>query len=380
MKIIGTMECITFVNKSWSPMIEVTKNDQITIMAIEAQPFLLVKGEKYSMDNKTVYNSLCGPLITLMCQFAWKIGTSLKLLPKPKSLQDLIRIINEGSPQFFLRQADTNVLNFYNLNKAYFKKIKHFSGSNVIDYQALSYIAYKAYPGKKELFIYFKFFDYTQYLIILLTLMLISNTLMIIHNRIGFERFLSNIGTLSTVLITSVYHRSIVKGKITMKNMFVLGPWFLTAFFIAIMFNNLILDSMETVIPNQVIDSWEDLETKKNVKIIAENVEFLVQFSKKSNSKMASNFRNRFQEFNLEHVHNMTIMNDIANDLISGRAAYVKNKVTIAYNILYLQAIFKLGNRLLDSLHLSENGGPDEQYFIIIPSTTPKNLADKFNS
>ena len=137
---------------------------------------------------------------------------------------------------------------------------------------------------------------------------------------------------------------------------------------------------METVIPNQVIDSWEDLETNKHVKIIAENVEFLVQFSKKSNSKMAANFRNRFQEFNLENVHNMTIMYDIAKDLLSGRAAYVKNKVTIVYNILYLQAIFKLGNRLLDSLHLSKHGGPDEQYFIIIPSTTPKHLADKFNS
>ena len=95
---------------------------------------------------------------------------------------------------------------------------------------------------------------------------------------------------------------------------------------------------------------------------------------------MAANFKSRLQKFHLEDVANKIIMYGIANDLLIGSAAYVKNKMTLVYNILYLQANFKLGNRLLDSLHLSKYGGPEEPYILLIPSTTPKHLADKFNS
>ena len=380
MKLIGRMDCITFVNKSWSPMNNVTSQDPITIMAVEVQPFLLVVNEKYSVDSKTVYNTLCDPLITLMCQFVVKIGTSLKLQPNPKSLPDMVKIINEEQPQFLLRQADTNVLNFYNTHQAHFKKIEYFSASNVIDYQALSHIAYKAFLGRQDHFVYLKYFDVTLYLFLILTLMTISLTLMIINNRINILHFIRNEETLLTVFITSVYRAYLVEGQITMKKLMVLGPWFLSAYLITIVFNNLILDSLERAIPNQVIDSWEDLENNKHVKIIAENMEFLVQFSRTSNSKMADNFRSRYQEFDLKDATNMTIMYSIANDLLTGRAAYVKNKLTIKYNILYLQTIFKLNNRLLDSLHVSKYGGPEEQYFILIPSTTPKHLAHKFNS
>ena len=377
---IARMDCITFVNKSWSPMINVTKQDPITIMAVETQPFLFVSDDKYSVDNKTVYNTLCGPLITLMCQFALKIGTSFKLQPKPKGFQDMVKIINEESPQFLLRQADTAILNFYKMNQALFKNIEFFSASNVIDYQPLSFIAYRAYPGNQDNYAYIKFLDFSLYLIFLSTLVIISIIMMIINNRKGFLNFINNVATLFIVCFTSIYRGYLVKGKIKMKEILVLGPWFLNAFFIVILFNNFILETFERAIPNQVIDSWEDLENNKHVKIIAENVEFLTQFSRTSNSKMAANFRSRFQEFNLKDVTNMTIMYGIANDLLTGRAAYVKNKMNIVYNILYLQEIFKLGNRLLDSLHLSKYGGPEEEYFLLIPSTIPKHLADKFNS
>ena len=170
--------------------------------------------------------------------------------------------MNEERPQFLLRQADNNILNLYNKDKAYFKKIEYFSGSNVIDYQALSYIAYKSYPGKDENFLYFKFFDISLYLIILSTIMLISFTLMIINKRISFMNFIHNAGILYTILITSVYPRYLIKGAITMKIMMVLGPWFLTAFTLDIIFSNLILDSLVRSVPNQVIDSWEDLESR----------------------------------------------------------------------------------------------------------------------
>ena len=380
MKIFGKMDCITFTNKSWPPIINVARQDPITIMAIEIQPFLLVIDEKYSVDQNTVYNTLCGLLITLMCQFALKIGTSLKLQPNPKSFHDVVKIINQEPPQFLLRQADVTILNFYNMNQALFKKIKYFTASNVIDYQALSHIAYKAYPGKIEEFSYFKFFDSILYPIFLVTVMLISINLMLINNRLNFVNFINNIEILYTVLITSIHLRYLVKGGITMKTIMVLSPWFFTAFLIKTVLENLILDNMERVIPNQVIDSWEDLENNKHVKIISENVEFFVQFSKMSNSKMAANFRSRLQEFNLKDVNNMTVMYGIANDLFTGRAAYVKNKLTIVFHMVYLQTILKLSNNLLDSLHLSKYGGPDEQYFIIIPSTTPKHLAHIFNS
>ena len=374
------MNCIKFINKSWSPFINVTRQDPITIMSIETLPFVLVGDDKYSVDKKTVFNTLCGPLVTLMCQFALKIGTSLKLHPIPRNMQDMVKTLDEEPPQFFVRQAGTNVLKFYNKHQANFAKVKYFSGSNVIDYQALSYIAYRAYPGEQDQFIYLKFLDFSLYLILILTLMSISLILIRINNRISIMDFIYNANTLFTVLITSVSRGSLVKGEISMKKMMVLGPWFLVAFFMTTVFNNLILDSLERAIPNQVIDSWENLENNKRVKIIAEKVEFLTQFSKTSNSKMAANFRSRIQQLDLENVTNMTLMYGIANDLLTGRAAYVRNKMTIVYNMLYLQAIFKLGNRLLDSLHRSKYGGPEEPYFIIIPSTTPKHLAAKFNS
>ena len=192
--------------------------------------------------------------------------------------------------------------------------------------------------------------------------------------------FLMNASTLINAFLPSSDNRYILKGKITIKKILVLGSWFLAIFFIIAVFNNLVIDSMVTPIPNQVIDSWEDLENNKQVKIIAEDIEFLVQFSKRSNSKMAANFRSRYQELKLENIGNMTMMYGMANDLLTGRAAYVKNKFTLIYNIVYLQAALNLGKRLLDNLHLSKYGGPEEQYFIIIPSTTSKHVAHEFNS
>ena len=183
------------------------------------QPFLLVSHDKYSVDKKTVYNTLCGPLITLMRQFALNIGTSLKLQPKPKSTQDFLTIFNQETPQFFLRQADVNILYFFNTNLDSFKKIEYSSASNVIDYQALSYIAYKSYPGKIEVLIYYKLIVPKVYDSILVIVMFLSILIILINNRINFVNFINNTVILSSAFVKSVYPKYLAKGGINTKKM-----------------------------------------------------------------------------------------------------------------------------------------------------------------
>ena len=49
--------------------------------------------------------------------------------------------------------------------------------------------------------------------------------------------------------------------------------------FIAIMFNNLLLDYMVRAIPDRVIDSWQDLEQQSNVRIIVEDDDLMTKFT-----------------------------------------------------------------------------------------------------
>ena len=309
----------------------------------------------------------------------------MKLQIRPRSWQQVVKQIEIDPPHFFLRQADLNVLNFYKMNLPYIKKVKNFSASNVIDYQSLSHIAYNIRHGKEELFIYFKYLHYSLDILILVTLLLISITLLFIKNRKitkikeSLVYLIGDTLTLLTVLITSIDKHALFSGKRIGKVMLVLGPWFFSAYLIAIVFNNLLLESMVKAIPNQVIDSWEDLASNKHLKILVENVEFLSQYSLKSNSIMAKRFKGRVQSFGLQDLANMTMVIEMCKDMLNGRAVYVKNKLTMIYHILWYQSNCKLGNQLVDSMHLSKYGGPSDQYFLIIPSTTSNDLADAFN-
>ena len=149
--------------------------------------------------------------------------------------------------------------------------------------------------------------------------------------------------------------------------------------FIVLVFNNLLLDYMVRAIPNVVIDSWEDLYNTPDIKIVAEDLEFLSKYTNNSSSEMAKNFRKRLHVFRRREIANQTFLRINTEQYINGQAAYITSKTSMIFHLKYLEALSKNHNRLVDTMHLSKYGGPEEQYFLLIPSPTSDHLAHHFN-
>ena len=191
--------------------------------------------------------------------------TSLKLLPRPFSLDQMIKIIENELPHFIVRMTDVNSMHKYtSLQKSKVLSIvKYFGITNVIDYEKKSHIAYKIDHGTEELFIYFKYIDFDFYLVFLFTMIILSILIIIMRNKRTMGDLCKCMFTLSTVMFNSVDFSSMTK-KINYKLAFILGPWFFSAFLITIIFNNLLLDFLVKALPEQVITgSYQKLLNSK---------------------------------------------------------------------------------------------------------------------
>ena len=296
----------------------------------------------------------------------------------PRDWVQLVKIFENEQPHFIVRLADVNVLNRYNIGlKNVNTTMKYFASTNVIDFEKKSHIAFKIQPGVEEYFIYFKYIQFDFDLLFLFTMILLSIILLVMQHKRTMKDLCYYMFSLSTLLINSVNLSTITK-KINYKLIFVLGPWFFSSFLITITFNNLLLDYLVRAIPEQLIDSWEDLAIN-NDKIIVEDIDFMTKFSSVSETPLAKRLRGRMEFFRSNDLLNITFVRHLKDELFSGRAAYIKNRLTLIYHIFVLQKVFKLDDRLVESLHVSRQGGPDDQYFMLYPSTTPIPMVETFN-
>ena len=105
----------------------------------------------------------------------------------------------------------------------------------------------------------------------------------------------------------------------------------------------------------------------------------LAKYVNVSKSPLAASLRNRIEVFKLQDLANMTYLKYINNQLLSGKAAYINNRLTLIYNILEMNDIFNLDNLMVENVHISKDGGSDDQYFMLYPSTTSSSMVETFN-
>ena len=292
-----------------------------------------------------------------------------------KSFDNLRTALHSGPPHFILRAADPLALSFYN---SFFKvdSLKFFA-SNIIDFQDLSHIAYRIYPGKHDLFFFFKIFDQDTCLLSLFCLFLLTCLLCLKLKTYG--KIMIILYYLITMMFSSNIPKSLRNSCLFAR--FIIGSWLLFSFMQSILFCDSILDYLVKAIPNRRIDSWFDLYSRKEIEINALDVELITKFAYSSQTDMALNLRTRIKTFATQDYSNVTFLTKLIDELSTGRSAYIQNKLTLKFHLMFLQ---KLSNVIhhkysTEDLHISEHGGGQEAYFILIPSSTPHQMRYDFD-
>ena len=123
-------------------------------------------------------------------------------------------------------------------------------------------------------------------------------------------------------------------------------------------------------IPEKVIDSWEDLMERKELKILINEVAFIYKFANEDDSEMAKNFRKRIVDFSMDNVD----VADIVNKLLTGR--YVTSLPTFYIEDcdLYAKKV-----DLCERIHVSRFGGATSSYFIALNILINKNIEKNLN-
>ena len=112
------------------------------------------------------------------------------------------------------------------------------------------------------------------------------------------------------------------------------------------------MDYMNKPIPNRVIDSWEDLYQRKEVKILASETNALVKFTELENTPMAIDFRQRLEALSPDTSE--YFRSDMFEKVCSGKYAYATNRLVLIGNMFML---LNSSEEYLTRLHISREGG-----------------------
>ena len=231
-------------------------------------------------------------------------------------------------------------------------------------------IAYKITPRSQPLFTYFQCFSPDLWLFIFALIIVISS--IISFNEENISKLPENIFNVFIIFISKSIPNSI---KMNIKfNKLLIGFWLLLVMFLSIMFSSFLLDYMIKPIPNEVIDSWDDLYMRSEVKILAPMNNAIVKYSELENTLMAKSFRSRIESFIASDDNEWR--NEMFKKLDSGHYALVTNK----WNLLW--ALLKFSNYNYDwvkTFHISSNGGSELPNYLPVLTKMDKNIFQLLN-
>ena len=241
-------------------------------------------------------------------------------------------------------------------------KLKH---TITIDYNEFANIAYLKLPGTRPVFTFFQCFETSLYLF--MGFMTIFVALVMSRTRLTLQNLLCNIWNIFTIFLSKTISKdldmSVKQSKI------IIGAWLIVEFYLTILCASFLLDHMNKPIPNRVIDSWDDLYQRKEVKILASKTNALVKFTELENTPMAMDFHQRLET--LEPDTSEYFRRDMFQKVCSGKYAYATNRLVLIGNMFML---LNSSEEYLSKFHISREGGGELPYFLAVHSTFDQGL------
>ena len=298
------------------------------------------------------------------------------MLEHPEFEYSLIRQLRKDPPNFILAPFVYTNFEFINEHLRNFGLDDIFP-TNSIDHFEQGNIAYRIDSGSDVWFKYFHCFSSTVWLFLTLTLLCYSLIYTIYENLSG--NLITILDTLWNFFVV-VYSKGLPKPFETTNNFkrILIIYWVYLVLIINILFCTYLLDFMVKVIPDIVIDSWDDLFNKNDVKIITMSSSPIEKFALESNTELALNFRNRIETFELEELNEDEFFNSILLNIIKGTHVYVNTRLTLVIH-LKLMAKYLGDMQLLKQVYVSKRGGGSLSYFIGATHTTDQDLIEKVN-
>ena len=248
--------------------------------------------------------------------------------------------------------------------------------SDIISYNSPSYIAYIKIPGHKIFFKYFQRIEIYFGFIFLIVMVFISFAITFFQKPLNlkFEYIFILFQTLFSPIMPKI------NSEKRSYSMILIGCWLLSVFLIKILFQNWILEDMVIVIPNRVIDSWDDLNDRPDVGIYVPTTDRLVKYCEVSKDQMALNFNPRLKRYDLNDIYNQTFVNQLISDLSTGKSALIESRNSLIYTLMHLNKVNVRKDRgFLERLHISKSGGGSVPYFTFVLEQTGAYLMPDYN-
>jgi len=242
--------------------------------------------------------------------------------------------------------------------------------SNYFDFMDVGSIAYKITPRSQPLFTYFQCFSPDLWLFIFALIIVISS--IISFNEENMSKLSENIFNVFIILISKSIPNSMkMNNKL---NKLLIGFWLLLVMFLSIMFSSFLLDYMIKPIPNEVIDSWDDLYMRSEVTILAPMNNAIVKYSELENTSMAKSFRSRIDSFLPEDSKEW--FDYMYKKMDTGHYALVVKK----WNLLFLLSKMSNNNKeWIKTFHISSNGGLKLPNYLPVLTKMDKNILQFLN-
>jgi uncharacterized membrane protein YcgQ (UPF0703/DUF1980 family) len=208
-------------------------------------------------------------------------------------------------------------------------------------------------PGQRYIFDYFLSFDTKVWLFMILTLIIIS--LMMSLTQRSFKLILSNFWHFSSILLSEIFPKRMITNNLTQRIIICFWLIFCTIFLSA--FSGVLYGFFIKNIPNDVIDSWDELYSIKELRITISDYSLFSDYSK--NNKNSFDFKARIDEkFSLNYSESdyLSLFEEIKKS----------NRVFMGEKQALNALVSKYGQTLKNSLHLSKYGGGTTPYALIL--------------
>jgi hypothetical protein len=218
-------------------------------------------------------------------------------------------------------------------------------------------------PGKRYIFEYFLSFDHKIWINIILSLIIFS-LIMSLTQR-SFKNVLSNFWLFSTVLLSDIFPKRMLTKNLIER--IIICSWLLFCTVILSAFSGVLYGFLIKNIPNDVINLWEDLYSRKEFKITAsysdlqnsESDEMVQDFKSRTDEKIFTS-----QEFDTEFL---SICEKIKRS----------NRVFFGSKILLESMLAEYGE---NSMHVSKYGGEISPYVLAINKLIDSQLESQLNN
>ena len=139
----------------------------------------------------------------------------------------------------------------------------------------------------------------------------------------------------------------------------------MSAFYLGICFTAILLDHMIKAIPLIAIDNLEQLSKIHYMKIYVRDDNSLATYAQNVDTNLAKAIKSQLQTYKFYDF--FKLIDEIRIGLRNNSAAWASTKITIIFYITRMMKLEKPGQfneRLIDLLHISEDNGGMEPYFL----------------